>query len=132
VAHLYNRNQGVAWIGSKATLVCNREGYELIPEKDRNGKLLADRTLLTGKYEDGGIEAHASNWCRCISEQSIKTNSPVEKGAFATILAHMGNISYLTGTRVVYDPIIRKFLENPKANAYIAAKHRQPWKMAKV
>ncbi|RYF92125.1 MAG: Gfo/Idh/MocA family oxidoreductase, partial [Chitinophagaceae bacterium] len=28
VAHLYNRNQGVAWIGSRATLVCNRDGYE--------------------------------------------------------------------------------------------------------
>jgi hypothetical protein len=33
----YNRNQGVAWIGSKATLVCNREGYELIPEKNKEG-----------------------------------------------------------------------------------------------
>ncbi len=38
-----NRNQGVAWIGSRATLVCNREGYELIPEKTREGDLLADR-----------------------------------------------------------------------------------------
>lgn len=66
VAHLYNRDQGVAWVGSKATLVCNREGYELIPEKNREGELLTDRAQLVGKFEDGGIEAHATNWCKCI------------------------------------------------------------------
>ena len=109
VAHLYNRDQGVAWVGSKATLVCNREGYELIPEKNREGELLTDRAQLVGKFEDGGIEAHATNWCKCILNKSIETNSPIEKGAFATILAHMANISYLTGTRVVYDPQARKY-----------------------
>lgn len=80
VAYLYNRNQGVAWVGSKATLVCNREGYELIPEKTRDGILLADKAQLVGKFEDGGVEAHATNWCKCILNKSIETNSPIEKG----------------------------------------------------
>ena len=48
VAHLYNRDQGVAWVGSKATLVCNREGYELIPEKNREGELLPTVPSLSG------------------------------------------------------------------------------------
>ena len=66
-----------------------REGYELIPEKTRDGILLADKAQLVGKFEDGGVEAHATNWCKCILNKSIETNSPIEKGAFATILAHM-------------------------------------------
>ena len=132
VAHLYNRDQGVAWVGSKATLVCNREGYELIPEKNREGELLTDRAQLVGKFEDGGIEAHATNWCKCILNKSIETNSPIEKGAFATILAHMANISYLTGTRVVYDPQARKFVDNPKADAYLKRSYRSPWQFPKV
>lgn len=32
VSGLYNRNDGVAWIGSNGTLVCNRKGYEVIPQ----------------------------------------------------------------------------------------------------
>ena len=132
VAHLYNRDQGVAWVGSKATLVCNREGYELIPEKNREGELLTDRAQLVGKFEDGGIEAHATNWCKCILNKSIETNSPIEKGAFATMLAHMANISYLTGTRVVYDPQARKFVNNPKADAYLKRSYRSPWQFPKV
>ena len=132
VAHLYNRNQGVAWVGSKATLVCNREGYELIPEKNREGELLTDRSQLVGKFEDGGVEAHATNWCKCILNKSIETNSPIEKGAFATILAHMANISYLTGTRVVYDPKARKFVDNPKADAYLKRSYRSPWQFPNI
>jgi predicted dehydrogenase len=132
VANLYNRNQGVAWIGSKATLVCNREGYELIPEKNREGVPLADRAQLVGKFEDGGVEAHATNWCACIRDQVNTTNSPIDKGAFATILAHMGNISYRTGTRVVYDPVKRKFIDNPQADAFLKKEYRAPWKLPVV
>ena len=129
VANLYNRNQGVAWVGSKATLVCNREGYELIPEKTKEGVPVTEHLQLTGKFEDGGIEAHATNWCSCIRDQTKNTNSPIEKGAFATILAHMGNISYRTGTCVVYDPARRKFVDNPIADSFLKRSYRSPWEL---
>jgi predicted dehydrogenase len=132
VAHLYNRNQGVAWIGSKATLVCNREGYELIPEKNKDGVLLTDKAQLVGKFEEGGIDAHAANWCRCIRDGSVNTNSPIEKGGFATILAHLGNISYRTGTRVVYDPVKRRIIDNPAADGYLRKNYQGPWKLPEV
>ncbi|HTE25877.1 Gfo/Idh/MocA family protein [Flavitalea sp.] len=132
VAHLYNRNQGVAWIGSKATLVCNRDGYELIPEKNREGVLLADRAQLVGKFEEGGVDAHATNWCSCIRDGSAATNSPIEKGAFATILAHMGNISFRTGSMVVYDPVKRSFVNNQQADSFLKKNYRAPWKLPQV
>jgi predicted dehydrogenase len=129
VAFLYNRNQGVAWIGSKATLVCNRDGYELIPQLDRNNETSVEPVKLVGKFEEGGIEAHTTNWCNCIRENSMQTNSPIDKGAFATILAHMANISYRSGTRVVYDPEKRRFVNNPAADLYVMPKYRHPWKL---
>lgn len=129
VAHLYNRNQGVAWIGSKATLVCNREGYELIPNKNRDGSMTAEPVRLDGPFEEGGVDAHATNWCECVRSGSSATNSPVEKGAFATILAHMANISYRTGTRVVYDRKERRFVENPAADGYLKPGYRELWKL---
>ncbi len=127
VAHLYNRNQGVAWIGSRATLVCNRDGYELIPEKSREGELLADRAQLVGKFEDRGLQDHTTNWGECIRSNSTQTNSPIEKGAFATTLAHMANISYRTGTKVVYDPEAGKFVDNKETDKYIKPVYHNGW-----
>jgi len=122
----------VAWIGSKATLVCNRDGYELIPQLDRNNESSVEPVKVVGKFEEGGIEAHVTNWCTCIRENLIQTNSPIEKGAFATILAHMANISYRSGTRVVYDPLKRRFADNSAAETYFNAKYRSPWNLPVV
>lgn len=128
VAHLYNRNQGVAWIGSKGTLVCNRDGYELIPTKSRTGELLAQPYQMAGPFEYRGVIDHATNWGECIRKGTIETNSPIEKGAFATILAHAANISFRTGSRVVYNPTSRSFVSNPEADKYLKPTYRSPWK----
>ncbi|MDB5210698.1 MAG: putative NADH-dependent dihydrogenase, partial [Sediminibacterium sp.] len=68
----------------------------------------------------------------CIRDQTGNTNSPIEKGAFATILAHMGNISFRTGTRVVYDPVKRKFVDNLAADSFLTKDYRSPWKLPVV
>jgi predicted dehydrogenase len=127
VAHLYNRNQGVAWIGSKATLLCNRDGYELIPEKKQDGSLLTDRAMMVGKFEDRGLIDHTRNWGECIRKKSIETNSPLSKGAFATILAQVANISYKTGAVLTYDPHTRTFAGNAEANTFLKPSYRRPW-----
>lgn len=128
VAHLYNRNQGVAWIGSNGTLVCNRDGYELIPVKSREGELLAENYQMKGPFEYRGVIDHATNWGECIRNNNLKTNSPIEKGAFATILAHAANISYRTGNKVVYDPDKRKFVNDAEADKYLKPAYRAQWK----
>lgn len=132
VAHLYNRNQGVAWIGSNGTLVCNRDGYELIPVKSREGELLAENYQMKGPFEYRGVIDHATNWGESIRNKNRKTNSPIEKGAFATILAHTANISYRTGNKVVYEPDKRKFINDPEADKYLKPVYRSPWKYPAV
>ena len=128
VAHLYNRNQGVAWIGSKGVLVCNRNGYELIPQVTRDGVSEAQPYQMTGPHEHRGVLDHATNWGECIRNKTIATNSPIEKGAFATILTHAANISFRTGSRVVYDPMSRKFVNNAAADAFLKPEYRSPWR----
>jgi predicted dehydrogenase len=128
VAHLYNRNQGVAWIGNKGTLVCNRDGYELIPVRGREDELPAQPYQLTGPFEYRGVIDHTTNWGECIRKGTHETNSPIDKGAFATILAHAANISFRTGNKVVYDPEIRTFVNNPEADKFLKPAYRSPWK----
>jgi len=128
VAHLYNRWQGVVFIGSRATLVCHREGYKLIPEGGRDGRTItADAAELVGRSEDMGVENHTANWLECIRAKNIQTNSPIEKGAFATIMCHAANISYHTGAKLTYDPKTQKFVNNAAADAFLKPAYRKPW-----
>jgi len=73
------------------------------------------------------IPAHATNWLECIRTNNIQTVSPLEKGVFATILAHSANISFRTGTKVTYDAKTQKFVNNTAADAYLKPTYRKPW-----
>ena len=129
VARLYGCDQGVAWIGNNATLVCNREGIQLIPERparDATNTIEAIDTPIPRKYESG-IPAHTVNWLNCIRNNNIQTSCPIEKGVFATILAHSANVSYRTGLKVAYDHETKRFVNNPAADAYLRPVYRKPW-----
>ena len=126
VARLYNCDQGVAWIGSNATLVCNRESLQLIPERSRNNAPAIEAIDMPRRYAVS-IPEHTTNWLECIRNNNIQTDSPVEKGAFASILAHSANIAFRTGSRVVYDPVTQKFVNNAAADAFLKPAYRKPW-----
>lgn len=83
-----------------------------------------DPVKLDGPFEEGGIENHATNCVNCIRQNNFEPNSPINKVAFATILAYLGNICYRTGTAVVYDPVKRNFINNHKADQYLVSKCR--------
>ena len=128
VANLYNTNQGVAWIGSEATLVCNREGIQLIPQKNRDGSTTVEPIDFPNprKYISG-ITPHSKNWVECIRNNNIQTSSPLGKGVFATILSHSSNISHLTGMKLTYDPITQRFVNNSIADSHLKPVYRKPW-----
>ena len=105
---LYNRGDGVAWIGSIGTLVCNRRGYEIFPNKDRDGQPRIEAREKKGSYANQ--YNHMINWAECIRNNDVNTNSPIDKGSYASALANMANISYRTGSRSLeYLPAEQKF-----------------------
>jgi len=128
---MYNRTDGVAWIGSKGTLVCNRQGYELIPAIGRDGRSLAERVINRGPYANQFN--HMANWADCIRENNPKTNSPVEKGCYATVLANIANISHkLGGQSIEYLPKEQKFRNNPEADKHVFPDYKNNWEYPQV
>ena len=127
---LYNRGDGVAWIGSNGTLVCNRTGYEIIPVISGGEPLIkADR--VQGPY--GNQFNHVKNWAECIRDNNQKTNSPIDKGCYATLLANIANISHRIGSqRVEYMPDKRRFRRNNEANSYISIDYHNNWKYPRL
>jgi hypothetical protein len=131
VSPLYNRGDGVAWVGSKGTLVCNRTGYEVIPEKDRDGKPLIEASKKQGSYANQYY--HMINWAQCIRDNNVHTDCPIEKSSYASILATIANISHLRGgERLEYLPSEKKFRNNPEADAYIFPDYKNGWKYPTV
>jgi hypothetical protein len=131
VTSLYNRGDGVAWIGSNGTLVCNRTGYEIIPQNDRNGKPLIEAKKVDGPY--GNQDDHMINWAKCIRNNNPVTNGTIEKGSYATELACIANISHrIGGKSLEYLPDQMKFRNDPEADSYIKPEYQNNWKYPSV
>lgn len=123
---LYNRVDGVAWIGSKGTLVCNRTGYEIIPVNGSDGKPLIEPVKVEGPY--GNQHDHMINWAACIRKNDTNTNGTIEKGSYATEVAWIANISHrLGGVSLEYLPSEMKFRNNPEADTFVSPEYKNGW-----
>jgi len=128
---LYNRGDGVAWIGSNGTLVCNRTGYEIFPANGRDGKPLIEAKKKQGSYANQ--YNHMINWAACIRNKNDNTNSPIDKGCYASLLANMVNISYRTGGKSLeYLPAGQKFRNDPEADSYIFPDYKNNWEYPSI
>lgn len=86
------------FMGSEATLYCDRGRYEVIPERN---KKIAAKELILGTGPKGadfydkpnGELLHLQNWVDCIRTRKTP-NCPAEVGVLAASAAHLGNIAY--------------------------------------
>jgi hypothetical protein len=65
------------------------------------------------------------------SRDFSKLTCPIQAGAHVATVCQMGNISYKTGNKVSWDAGKGKFNEE-KANAYLASKYNNGYKLPKV
>lgn len=121
----YGRTEGIAFIGNNATLVVNRGGYEIIPEK--NSKI--EPVKESRKKDVNYLDLHTKNFVESIRKNdSSILNTPIESGSQAAINAQMGNIAYKTGSKVYWDANKNQFKNNDKANSLIKATYHNNWK----
>jgi hypothetical protein len=129
--NLYNRGDGVAWIGSNGTLVCNRTGYEIIPRTGAGGQPLIKAERKDGPYSNQ--YDHMINWAECIRTGNQQTNGTIDKGCYATELACIANISHrLGGKSLEYLPREKKFLNNSEADKFISPPYQNGWRYPQV
>lgn len=122
----YGRNHGVAFIGDNGTLVLNRSGWEVIPEKERMG------AVALQKPKDKGLDVHMENFVQSIAKKDRSLlNAPIQVGAHIAVFSQMGNIAYRTGKKLYWDSAKRKFTDR-KANTYLSAKYHNDYKLPKV
>ena len=134
----YGLEEGIAFIGSKGTIIVNRTGWEVIPEKNhRNGGELfiegVPRTTsnwdeIRKKYGDP-LDLHTKNFI-----DSIKKNDPsilncgIESGSQVSKIAHMGNVAYRSGSKIRWNDKKNNF-DDSAANNLIIPKYNNGWKL---
>ncbi|MBB1283190.1 Gfo/Idh/MocA family oxidoreductase [Flavisolibacter sp. BT320] len=122
----YGRDHGIAYIGNNGTLILNRGGWEVIEEK--NSKAKVSKPLA--KPSDNGLNKHWENFISVVrSRKAADLNCPVDAGAHVATVAQMGNISYQSGQRVVWDKAKQKFTDEKLNKEYLMKAYHNGYKL---
>ncbi|MEO6036997.1 MAG: Gfo/Idh/MocA family oxidoreductase, partial [Saprospiraceae bacterium] len=92
----YGRPHGIAFIGENGTLVLDRNGWEVLPEKTK-----LEAVAFKKAAEEVGLDLHVRNFLDCVQNKTPeKLNAHIEIGRLVALVSQMGNIAYRTGERV--------------------------------
>ncbi|WP_430906432.1 Gfo/Idh/MocA family protein [Maribacter sp. 2-571] len=132
----YGRNHGIAFIGNNGTLVLDRNGWEVIPEKEFLGwgeERPAKMDAVPLKQGEGsGLDLHTRNFIDAVkSRNATILNAPIQVGYQAALVSHMGNVAYKTGNRVYWNAEEHCF-KQAEANALMTTTYHNGWKMPKM
>ncbi|SHM86537.1 Predicted dehydrogenase [Chitinophaga jiangningensis] len=122
----YGRTHGIAFIGNNGTLVLDRGGWEVIPEK---GKMEA---IARKPSVDNGLNLHAKNFVEVIKSRKMSDlNCPITAGAHIASFAQMGNIAFRTGKKIYWNEGKQNFTDSD-ANKLLAAAYHNGYKIPKI
>ena len=124
----YRRNHGLGFVGENGTLVIDRGGWEVIPEKV-NGQARMEAVPLKKSYGEGGLNLHAKNHLECIKSRNRNCNASVEIGAHIAKFSQLGNIAYRTGKKLSWDG---KSFHDTEADKLLCKEYRAPWELPKI
>lgn len=125
----YGRNHGVGFIGNNGTLVVDRGGWEVIPEKSNSKDKMEAVPFQKGGGND--LELHVQDFLKCMKSRE-KPVCDVAIAANTARVAHMGNIAYKTGRKIYWDKTKNEFVNDSEANEMTKASYRSPWNLPKI
>jgi predicted dehydrogenase len=121
----YGRDHGIAFIGNNGTLVLDRGGWEVIPEKDKMEAVARQKSV------DNGLDLHAVNFLDVIKSRKLEDlHTSIQAGAHVATVAQLGNIAYKTGKMLNWDAAKLKF-DDATANKYLAAQYHNGYSLPK-
>ncbi len=133
----YGRREGIAFIGNNGTLVVDRQGFDVLEEKESQG-YSAEGDFLMRQIEPvkrpddvNYLDLHTQNFVQAIKKGDASIlNTPIVSGSVAAINAHMGNVAFKTGEKVYWDADASGFTSK-KADKLVAAKYHNGWEVPK-
>jgi predicted dehydrogenase len=121
----WKRPHGMAYTGENGTLVLDRNGWEVIPEKDKIEAVPVQKNVGIG------LDIHTRNFLDCIKNNTPqKLNAGIEVGRNVALVAQMGNIAYRSGEKVSWNNEKQQF-GTSTANKFIVPQYNNGWALPK-
>lgn len=120
---LNGRSWGVEWNGTEGNIILNDSGWEIIPERKQAN--------LDPQKKPGSPDprpAHVRNFLSCVKSRKQPVLN-LEVGHHVSTVAHLGNIAYRTGRKVVWDAAKERVVGDKQADALAGVKYRKPWNL---
>ena len=118
---LNNRPWGVEWHGTEGNIILNDTGWELVTEP-KKANIPSQRKRASGDPRT----PHVRNFLDCVKSRQQPVLNPVI-GHRVSTLAHLGNIAYRTGHKIVWDSDAEKIVDDHEADKLVSVKYRKPW-----
>lgn len=125
----YGKNHGIAFIGNNGTLVLYRGGWEVLEEPQSKNKA----SKAFAKPVDNGLQKHMQNFIDVVkSRKTDELRCSIQAGAHVATVAQMGNISFRSGQRLVWDKEAGKFTDDKVNEQYLMKQYNNGYVLPKV
>ncbi len=125
----YGRDHGIAFIGNNGTLILNRGGWEVIEENGSKNKIM----MPFQKSMDSGIEKHWANFVGAVkSRKAEDLHCSIQAGAHVATVAQMGNISFRSGQKLMWDKAKGAFTDDAINKQYLLKEYHNGYQLPKV
>jgi len=125
----YGKDHGVAFIGNNGTLVLYRGGWEVIEEKQSKTKASSP----FHKPTDNGLNKHMENFISVIKSRKMEDlHCSIQAGAHVATVAQMGNISFRTGKKLIWDKTKERFTDEAVNAAYLLKQYHNGYSLPKI
>ena len=108
----------VVFYGTEGTFAASSNTWTIFDPKGTK--------VSEGKGAGGGDAAHMGNFLEAIRSNGT-LNSPIAEGQKSTMLCHLANIAYRTGTVVKCDQKTGKLIDNPAGEKLWTRPYRPGW-----
>ena len=121
----WQRPHGMSYIGENGTLVLDRNGWEVVPEKKKIEAVPVQKSV------GSGLDLHVRNFLDCVKNKTPqKLNAGIDIGRNVALVAQMGNIAYRTGEKVFWNNDKQQFTTTT-ANKLITPVYNNGWMLPK-
>lgn len=125
----YGRDHGIAFIGNNGTLILNRGGWEVIEEKQSKNKVI----MPFQKSVDRGLDLHWVNFIDAVkSRKAEDLKCSIQAGAHVATVAQMGNISFRSGKKLLWNKAKGAFTDEAINEQYLLSKYHNGYQLPKV
>ena len=121
----WQRPHGMAYTGENGTLVLDRKGWEVFPEKQKIEAVPLQKNVGVG------LDLHVRNHLDCIKNNTPqKLNADINIGRNVALVAQMGNIAFRTGEKVFWNNDKQMF-STKTANSLITPQYQNGYTLPK-